>query len=337
MTAIAVAGQVLSWAAQPRGVPPAGPLWDPARLASPPASVSHAAAQLARRTAGLLGARSPPFGSREQIGLGVVFLAAAVGGRRQARAAALLVQAVPPGRSPDAWYDLVARHGLARAAVPALLEAGTAVPPAAQPVPAPPDASEPGGAPAPEADPDDTPPLPELLLEASPLTAVLLRPPLRAPAPGGAEPAAGSTSFAVAAAGQAVTTAVTLLSRPRGPEVLATALAAWSPSSQVLAWRADLLSRLRLDHPGLLLDVYFLARSRFAAEWDRRVAWAERQIAARGAPDPLAIATLRFWAPLAALERAASGPLSGLRPLLAGQDKAVDLVRKFSLDQTGAA
>jgi FtsH ternary system domain X1 len=321
VTAVSTAARVLSWAAEPAGPPPTGPLWEPAGLARPPAAVADAAAQLARRTAALLGAGSPPFGGRNRIGPGVLFLAAAVGGRQQAGPAARLAQAIPPGRphrDPNAWYDLIARYGLVGPAVSALDGAEPALAPA-HPAPARPEPEAADRAPG--------QPLPELLLDASPLTAVLYRPSLRA--------------IKSDATGHAVNAAVALLGRPRGQAVLADGLAGCSLVTSVLAWRADLLARLRHDHQDLLLDVYLVARTRFAAEWDERVAWAARQIRAlaRGGPspvDPLAIATLRFWAPLAAIERA-GGPLSALRPLLTGQDRALRAVRAFRLDQAGAA
>jgi hypothetical protein len=318
MTAVATARRVLSWAAEPTGPPPAGPLWEPARLTDPPAAVRDAAAQLARRQAALLGAGSPPFGGGSQIGLAVVFLAAAAGGRRQARAAALLAQAVPAATArrgqPAGWYDLIARHSLVAAVVQSLDGTGPETAPQATP--------------ATETTPEDqgdgaVEPIPELLLAASPLTSVLYRPPLRALRSG--------------ATGQAVATAVALLSRPRGQAVLAAGLARWSPLSPVLDWRTDLLTRLRHDRPDLVLDVYLVARTRFAADWDKRIAWAARQLRAPAVADPLAIATLRFWAPLEAVERASVIPLAGLRPLLAGHDQALACVRRFRLDRAGAA
>jgi hypothetical protein len=315
--ATATAARVLAWAAEasPAGPVPAGPLWEAAQLARPPDSVRDAAVQLAQRTAARLGAGSPPFGSRERIGPGALFLAAAAGGRQQAGPAARLARAVPPAaarRDPGAWYDLVARHGVVAAVVTALDGADSGTIP---------------GGPASSADPAQTAddgerePLPEVLLDASPLTTVLYRPTLRA--------------LRSDTTGQAVTTAVALLSRPRGRAVLAAGLAGWTPLPHVLGWRAGLLSRFRHDHRDLLLDVYLTARTRHAADWDQRIAWAARQLSLHGAPDPLAIDTLRFWAPLAAIERDA--PLSRLRPLLSGQDRALTLVRRFRLDQAGAA
>jgi hypothetical protein len=308
VTAVATAGQVLSWAAEPAGPPPSGPLWEPAGLATPPEAVRDAAAQLARRTSALLGAGTPPFGGSGQVGLGVVFLAAAAGGRQQVAAAALLAQAVPPPaarRDQGAWYDLVARHGLVTAVVQALDGASYLGSTGASP------------------DDDAPEPVQELLLAASPLTAVLHRPPRRALR-------AGTT-------GQAVGTAVALLTRPRGHAVLAAGLAGWSPFTPVLNWRADLLARLRHEHTDLLLDVYLTARIRFGADWDERITWAARQLGRSSVADPLAVATLRFWAPLAAVERAAAAPLARLRPLLSGQDRALAYVRRFRLDQAGAA
>jgi len=337
VSATATAARVLSWAAGPGGAPPTGPLWEAALLANPPAEVSDAAVQLARRTAALLGAGSPPFGDGPppagRIGLGVVFLAAAVGGRQQGGTAARLAQTIPPDiprGGADGWYDLIARHGLAGAAVTALdgtgLESGRAQPAA--------------GNHRDDNRRDDNlrgdtlggdtmlgdslrgEPLTELLLDASPLTAVLHRPPLRA--------------LRSDATAQTVNTAVALLGRPRGRQVLAAGLAGWSPLADVLTWRERLLSRLRFDHQDLLLDVCLTARTRHAARWDERVKWAARQLSSRGPVDPLALATLRFWVPLEAVERSA-GPLSALRPLLEGHGPALDWVRAFQLNQAGAA
>jgi len=325
MTAVSTAERVLAWAAKPSGPVPAGPLWDVTALARPPDSVRDAAGQLARRTAARLGAGTPPFGAadrpeRLRIGPGAVFLAAAAGGRRQAAAAALLAEAVPPaapGKNPGSWYDLVARHGVAGPVVTALAEAeadGSA--PAANGSNNN-NSGDSGGTQAPQPEP-----LPELLLAASPLTAVLYRPPLRA--------------LRSDTTGQAVATVIALLARPRGQAVLAAGLASWTPHPYVLAWRASLLSRLRLSHRDLLLDVYLNARTRFAADWDQRISWAARRMSAlAGVPDPLAVDTLRFWTPLATLDRDLT--LAELRPLLSGQDPAIRLVRRHRLDRIGAA
>lgn len=312
MNAIATAARVLSWAAEPDQAPPTGPLWEVALLANPPAAVADDAARLARQTAARLGAGSPPFSdgrpSAGRIGLGVVFLAAAVGGRQQRGTAAQLAQAIPaavPRRAQDSWYDLVARHGLVRPALTAFDGTGRRS-----------DGHE--QEPAPWRDE----PLTDLLLDASPLTAVLYRPPLSA-----------LNSDATA---KQVSTALALLARPRGRSVLSAGLAGWSPLVHVLKWRAGLLGRLRFDHPDLLLDVYLTARIQHGERWDDRVRWAARQLTSRGPVDPLALETLRFWAPLEAFERSA-GPLSALRPLLSGYDQALKYVRAFKLDRVEAA
>jgi FtsH ternary system domain X1 len=303
MTSAAVtAARVLAWAAEPSGPVPNGPLWDVTQLASPPDTVRDAAVQLARRTAARLGAGTPPFGAEGRIGPGTVLLAAAAGGRQQPGPAERLARAAAPA-DPRGWYDLVARHGLVSAVTAALADDAPRV-----------SAADGNGG-------DDEVPLPELLLNASPLTAVLRRPTVRA--------------LRSDLTGQAETTAVKLLSRPRGPAVLAAGLAGWTPAPQVLGWRADLLTRLRHRHRDLLLDVYLMARTRFAADWDQRLAWADRQLRLHELPDPLAIATIRFWAPLAAMEREA--PLSRLRPLLSGHDQAVRLVLRYQLDRAGDA
>lgn len=323
MTASTTAAQVLTWAAEPSGPVPLGPLWDVAALTSPDRNVSDAATQLARRTSARLGAGNPPFGTggkgiHPRIGPGSIFLAAAAGGRGQANAASLLAQAVPPasrGRTPEDWYDLVARHGVAGPVTAALLTAGGD--PGIPATPA-------GGISEPQASTggSSAESLPELLIAASPLTAVLYRPPLRALRSGTAK--------------SAFSTAIALLDRPRGREVLGAGLARWSPHPDVLAWRALLLTQLRLSHQELLLDVYVTARTRFGEEWDQRIAWAARQVTSlTGATDPLAVDTLSFWGPLAAIERGT--PLARLRPLMAGHDLALSLVRRYRLDQAGAA
>ena len=316
MNAATTAAQILGWAAEPSGPPPTGPLWDVHQLASPPDTVRDAAVQLARKTAARLGAGAPPFGAKAEIGLGTVFLAAAVGGRQQPAAAAALARAVPsaaPGRDPRAWYDLVARHGLASAVIAAFDGTATGTAGGA--------GGTPGAGTGGEVELD---PFPERLLEASPLTAAMYRPPLR-------RLRADST-------GQIEAGAASLLGRPRGREVLAAGLSGWLPRSEVLIWRASLVNRLRHEHPDLLLDVYLAARTRHATEWDKRIKWAAREfLNPHDLPDPLAIATLQFWMPLAAFQRASTTPLAKLRPLLSGYDAALTLVRTFRLDQAGAA
>ncbi|WIM99416.1 hypothetical protein ACTOB_003067 [Actinoplanes oblitus] len=118
--------------------------------------------------------------------------------------------------------------------------------------------------------------------------------------------------------GVAVGTAAELLSRPRGPAVLAGVLAAPHPDAAVRRWRGELLDRFRHAHRSFVIDVYVLARLRHAAEWDRLVG-ADR-------PDP---STARYWAPLAAIDADPARPLAA-RPFLDGHQSAVALARALN-------
>ncbi len=163
--------------------------------------------------------------------------------------------------------------------------------------------------------------LADALLRASMLTAVLHRPPL-----------SRLTSGATATEAEA---AADLLGRPRGRTVLTAALAAWSPDPAVLTWRAELLTRLSHDHPDVVLDTYLLARLRHGADWDRRLSGAARALSGVGLPDDLPVATVRFWAPLAALDQR-DPELIRSRTLLDGHRNAVNLVRRYRLGLSAA-
>ncbi|GAA1416737.1 hypothetical protein ACFQZ4_43650 [Catellatospora coxensis] len=122
------------------------------------------------------------------------------------------------------------------------------------------------------------------LVAASPLTAVLHRP--------------------VTGQGTAVLPAVSaLLRRPRGDSVLVAALCEPSADAAVLIWRSAVLEHLRGEHLELLLDVYTTARLRHGELWDARIAWAAKNLRRAGLPDDTALATLRYWAPLARVHR----------------------------------
>jgi FtsH ternary system domain X1 len=323
ITAETTARRVLAWAVEPSGPLPDGPLWETSRLARPEAATVTLAGQLAQATAARLGTGAPPFGDENPIGAGVVLLAAAVGGRKQPDAARRMAEALPaarPVRSRPAaacWSDVVARHGLVAAALEAI------------PVPAP-GGTRPGAGGG-EAGGDqreedatcaDHEPLTETLLRMSPLTAVLHRPALRL--------------LDADTTGNEVETAAALAGRPRGPAVLTAALACWSPQPAVLNWRVELLERLGRDHPDLILDTYTLARLRHGDDWDLRLRWAERTLGLPGPSDPLAIATARFWVPLARL-RQRNPAMPDARPLLSGYRFALDLVRRLRLVTAGAA
>jgi hypothetical protein len=308
------ARQVLAWAAQPSGPLPVGSLNETGRLIEPMASTLTLLGDLTLSTAAMLGADTSAFGDENPVGAGAVLLAAAVGGRRQPGPARQLALALPPTRpqrmQPQraCWRDLIARHGVVAPALPAL--EAPAVPAAAQ-------ASSGTDA---EVAVDE--PLAETLLRMSLLTAVLYRPPA-------ARMAADTTA-------DEVEVAAALTERPRGPEVLAAAMSRWAIEPAVLNWRMNLLDRLGVSHPALLLDTYTLARLRHGADWDLRVRWARRRLSALGPPDQLALATARFWVPLARLAQRGMN-LRQKRPLLTGHEAAVDLVHRHRLLTAGAA
>jgi hypothetical protein len=321
MTAGTTAQQVLAWAIAPSGPLPNGPLWETGRLARPDPATLKLVRELAQATAAALGAGTPPFGDDSAIGAGVVLLAAAVGGRGQPDAARRLAEALPAARTVRTrpagacWYDLITRHGLVSATLPAIpARASTG--------------ASPGGArhngradtEGPDESGTQAEPLPETLLRMSPLTAVLHRPALRL--------------LSADATGNEVEVAAALAERPRGLAVLAAAFAPWSRQAAVLNWRVDLLARLGRDHPALVLDTYTLARLRHGDVWDQRLRWARGRLGLSGPPDPLAVATARFWVPLARLSQR-DPTLPDARPLLAGYRFALDLVRSLHLITAG--
>jgi hypothetical protein len=151
----------------------------------------------------------------------------------------------------------------------------------------------------------------ELLLRCSPLTAVLHRPPAVALAE-------GATANEVAAV-------TSLLTRPRGVDVLQATLSRFSADPAVLAWRTELLTRLGVDRPVFVLDTYLTARLRHGPEWDEALARARRAFSLVSGPDELCIATARYWLPLSRLCR--SHPvLLRERPLMTGYQEALRLV-----------
>jgi hypothetical protein len=258
MDAMTTALRVLDWAVDPAGPVPAGPLHPIGGLAEPGDAAVTAVRRLAAAAAARLGAGTPPLGDPGPVGLGTLLLAAAAGGRLEEQTATALLDAVPPmPRGTGAWAESVTRHAVVGPAL-AELPPGTAVP-------------------LPDA-------VGESLRRASPLSAVLLRPP------------SGPADTARA-------TATRLLDRPRGVGILVAALAAPVADAAVLTWRAELLELLRHEHPGPVLDVYLAARLWQGPAWDERIGWAGRELAGDGAAAELAIATLRFWAPLARMHR----------------------------------
>lgn len=304
MTVLATASRVLAWAADPGrqlgrpAAPPIGPAADASALLGPDQEVLDRIRQVAAQTAARLGAGTPPFGDAGRIGLGVLLIAAAVGCRRDPDAAGRLARAIPPlpligasgpggngdprGHSPG-WADATARHGV--------------VGPFA--------ASARHGAARP-AEHD----IAESLIGASPLTAILHRPPL-------ADLRGGRRDEYLGAA-------LGLLARPRGQPVVTCALAAPTTDSSVLGWRASLLAALARDQPPIALAVYLTALLRHGGDWDRLLDRAEHA-PGRAAAD----AVLSFWAPLAAIDRKDPALLRA-QPLLDGQyRRAIDLAGRF--------
>ncbi len=273
--------------------PPSGPLRHTTKLTDLSDQTRSAVAAFARDAAARLGAGSPAFGDGTPVGLGPLLLAAAIGGRHEVGAATALAEAVPRLRLAEGgWPDAVARHGVV---------APTVAPAAGSPV----DRCivDPG--------------LFDAMLDASPLTAVLHRPP--------------ASRVDEDATGREVETATALLRRPRGRAVLTTSLAHWSPDPHVLRWRTGLLTRLCTAHVDVVLDTYLAARLRHGAAWDRLTTWAGGELrATRGAADPLAVETARFWAPLLTLGRR-NLELLRERPLLDGYGPALSLVTTYRL------
>ncbi|WP_433372118.1 hypothetical protein ACQPZX_48815 [Actinoplanes sp. CA-142083] len=114
----------------------------------------------------------------------------------------------------------------------------------------------------------------------------------------------GRPSTNPAARTAALDLSMRLLARPHGTASLTAVLARPSEDPLVLDWRARLLRILREQRPGLMLDVYLAARLRHGAAWDARIAAADAEMTRVAGPSPLALATVRFWGPLADTERA---------------------------------
>jgi hypothetical protein len=249
ITATATARQVMRWAVDPAGPPPRGSLRSSAALVRD-LTLRRALQELTRAHAARLGAGQPALGDVGSVGPGGILLAAALGGRECAEEAARLAALVPAaslGRtSTVGWLDALARHAVVGAAVTV----------------------------------DD--PVSRACLDASPLSAVLVRP------ADGQQERARDAAFG-------------LLGRPRGPQVLTAVLSAPVTATEVLTWRAQLLSRLARGHPEVVVGVYAAALLRYAAGWQRQLSAAREALetsARTGQADPLAVATVQYWAAL---------------------------------------
>lgn len=311
MNALTTALRVLRWAVEGKGLPPGGPLQHTLGLTDPGPESRTALAELIRRFAAQHGAGRPPLGDPEPAGPGALLLAAAIGGRMESESACAVAEALPPEGLTErsgGWCDALARH----AVVDPFLTGMSRL----EGRPAPQGAVGVGRA---EAEANERR-IAEVLLDASPLSAVLYR------------PAAGRLSRGATAA---VRTAALLVTRPAGHRLLCNSLAAWHSHAPVLDWRSQLLARLSADHPEVVLDTYLAARLRYGTEWDQQIGAARRRLAARSLPDELTLATVRFWAPLADLARR-QPRLPATRPLLAGHRPALELVRRYRLNQPAA-
>lgn len=321
MNAETTALRVLTWTIEPKGEPPRGPLWEVARLRAPGEQVRTMLAETARGSAARLGAGRPPLGEQDRtVGLGALLLAAAVGGRGQREPARRLAETAeerfPSRRAPGAarWYDVLARHAVVAPAVLALWSPSEERRRKRPSAPA-------GQVQLLDAPPDESEPCTETLLRRSPLTAVLHRP-------------AHSRLQAGATAAERETAAL-LLTLTRGRELLITGLCRWSPDPAVLTWRAELLTLLDEQDPELILDVCTAARLRHGGHWDERLRRATRNLMLEGPADTSALATARFWAPLA-MKRRNGTDLARARPLLKGYEQALQLVHTYGLTRTGA-
>lgn len=127
-------------------------------------------------------------------------------------------------------------------------------------------------------------PLADALRAASPVTTALFGP-------------VGS------AYGPASDLALRLLEQPGGTQTLTAVLARPSTDPAVLGWRARLLELLRQHRLEVMLDVYLAARLWHGAAWDRQIRSAHDNLTGTGLPDPAAVATVRFWGPLAVTDR----------------------------------
>ncbi len=317
------ARRVLKWAAAPSGLPPSGPLTETSGLARPAEATLAAASSLLRSGAARAGLPVPVLGDRNPAGAGLILLAAAVGGRSLAGPAGRLAAALPAPRphADGRWNDAVARHFV----VSPFLD--TIPPPAPMPAmsPAPPSPKvTPGGAGRAAryaAPPVPAVPVPEVLLGHSPLTRVLYRPPLR-------ELRAGSTDTDVR-------TAMSLITRPGGRSLLGTTFAGWSPSADVLGWRSDLMKLLIVRYQDVVIDIYLLARTVHAEDWDERLKVARRELSRPGLPSDLHLQTVRFWGPLA-LIRARNRDFLREHPYLDGCQRALQLVDRYRLSKRNA-
>lgn len=295
MSAEATAVRVLRWAGRApvpgagtgpgpgsREPVPQGPLHPVRPLTEPGAETRALLAESFAATAARLGAGSPPLGDPGPIGPGALLLAAAIGGagrESEARTVAAVAEPVrlTVGRRASGWAEALSRHGVAGPVLDFLA----------------------AGGPGTEA----LRTLAETVLDSSPLTAILHRPPAR--------------RLADRAYDIEVRDALGLLSRPRGREVLCAALADWSPDPDVLEWRRTLLHRIADEDPDVVVQTYATAQLRHGERWADRLRRADLELRQVGRePAAWAVETVRYWSPLARLMRPGTERLVRAHPLL---------------------
>lgn len=259
--------RVLRWAIEGgTGPPPRGDLRAAERLAHPDEKVRSALGELASVGAARLRLGEPPLEDTSPLGLDGLVLAAALGSADLPELALALLATVEPARTPWSW---VLRHGLA---APALAFAG-----------------------------DE---LADALRGASPLTALLERPPGRLELP-------------------ARVIADRLRLNARGRLMLQLELARPTADPAVRRWRTRLLDGLRVqddDSRALVLEVYEAAMVHHEEQTlaQTRAALAVLTDALAAADEARledALAAARWWAPLRALEKTHVDELRGRRHL----------------------
>ncbi len=269
-TAADTARAVLEWVqVRDTPLPPTGSLRSVDLLPADHEAV-EALRAAARHQAARLGAGDPILGDDRKIGLGGLVLGLAVGARKRLDLAPRLALLAPPpslGPGLDAgWADAVARHAVVGPSLQCL------------------HLDRPG--PVPGSNPESQeldPRLVTALLDASPLTSALL-----GPVEAGTE--------------RAFATAIGLLSRPRGGNVMVNVLSEPSGIARVLSWRSRLLARLGSVDPKVVRDVYFAALMRSGDSWRAALESAAEDLARshRRRPQELSIRIVQYWEPLLA-------------------------------------
>ncbi len=122
MSAVDTAQRVIEWAMTMNAMsapPPLGDVRSTEQLAQPPESLCRSLGELTTITAARMRLGAPPLGDREQVGLGSLIIAAAIGVSSIPEFSRIVLSAVPQSESPVDW---VARHGIVLPALSYLTE-----------------------------------------------------------------------------------------------------------------------------------------------------------------------------------------------------------------------